>query len=310
MNALLLSAVSGSVMILAAAVFRAIFAKRLHKRTFPVLWGIITLRLIIPVPIGISGLPSAFDLFKLSEPQKITDNITKEPGITSSVPPIPTVSDIPSIPAENHTSVVPVEIPDISNIPDISASVPDDPQNPVSLHTVLTVIWLTGAVLFALYFVITYIRCMKCFSESLPVSGHEYIDKWLSEHKSLRRKITVRSFDGIISPLTYGIFSPVILLPGNYDQLNGDELNIILTHEYVHIKRFDAAFKLVLTAALCVYWFDPFVWLMYILANRDIEFACDEAVLCKLGSDERQTYARTLVRMEELKNGSAPTITS
>lgn len=309
MNIFISTVISGSVMILIAAVFRALFAKRLHKRTFPVLWGIIMLRLLIPVPIGIPVLPSLFDLFTLTEPQKVPDNtvnISKYPGITSSIPaaPVSDIPHIPHIPPEDHTSVISGEIPDIS------AAASADPSNSVSLITVLTVIWIIGAVLFALYFTITYIRCMKCFSESFPVSGHEYTDKWLSEHKLLRRRITVRSFDGIVSPLTYGIFSPVILFPGNYDQLSEDELNIILTHEYVHIKRFDAAFKLVLTAALCVYWFDPFVWLMYILANRDIEFACDEAVLCRLGSGERQLYARTLVRMEELKNGSAPTAAS
>lgn len=287
-------------MILFTAVFRVLFSKKLHKRTFPFLWGIITLRLLIPISIPI--LPSSFDVYRLFGTQKITDKITEKlPESTVSAPPILSVS---SIPIENHTPVNPG-----SELSEVSTSVPVTPSNSVPWLTVLTVIWIIGTALLALYFVIIYVRCMKWFSESLPVSGHEYIDKWLAEHKLLRRKITVRSFDGITSPLTYGIFSPVILLPNNYEQLSEDELNIILTHEYIHIERFDAAFKLVLTAVLCVYWFDPLVWLMYSLANKDIEFACDEAVLCRLGSDEKQKYALTLIRMEELKGSSAPTIT-
>lgn len=302
MNVFISVAISGSVMILFTALFRAIFAKRLHKRTFPVIWGIITLRLLIPVPIPISA-PALFN-----GTQEITDKVTESfPQVI--MPPEPPVSAVTGIPAESH--YVPQDPAEIgSGMSDVSAALPVDPSGSVSLITVLTVIWAAGITLLALYFVITYVRCMKWFSESLPVSSHEYIDKWLSEHKLLCKKITVRSFDRIVSPLTYGILSPVILLPSNYEQLGEDELDIILTHEYIHIKRFDAVFKTVLTAVLCLYWFDPFVWLMYILANRDIELACDDAVLRQFGASGRKLYANTLVRIEELKNGSAPTTTN
>ena len=82
--------------------------------------------------------------------------------------------------------------------------------------------------------------------------------------------------DRISSPLTYGILHPVILLPRQNLSLPQETLDCILTHEYVHIRRFDCLLKLLLTAALCLHWLNPLVWVMYLLANRDIELCCDE----------------------------------
>lgn len=64
--------------------------------------------------------------------------------------------------------------------------------------------------------------------------------------------------------------------------------------------------KLLLIAALCVHWFNPFVWMMYILASRDMELSCDEAVLHLFGEHEKSAYARTLISMEETRSGFTP----
>ena len=66
--------------------------------------------------------------------------------------------------------------------------------------------------------------------------------------------------------------------------------------------RFDAVTRLVLTVALCVHWFSPAVWIMYVLANRDIELSCDEAVIRKFGERTKSAYAMALIRMEEARN--------
>ncbi len=85
-----------------------------------------------------------------------------------------------------------------------------------------------------------------------------------------------------------------------------DALRYVLAHEFVHIRRFDAVTKLLLTAAVCLHWFNPLVWAMYTLANRDIELSCDEAVIRQFGRDTRAAYAMTLIRMEEVNSGFAP----
>lgn len=127
---------------------------------------------------------------------------------------------------------------------------------------------------------------------------------WLEEHKILR-PLSIRVSDRISSPLTYGIFRPVILMPKETDWSDTDILKYVLTHEYVHIRRYDTFFKLLLTLSLCVHWFNPLVWVMYIIANRDIELSCDEKVVRMLGCG-KSSYAMALIRMEEQKIGSQP----
>lgn len=80
----------------------------------------------------------------------------------------------------------------------------------------------------------------------------------------------------------------------------------MLEHEYVHIRRFDAVTKLAVIAALSLHWFNPFVWVLYFLFNRDIELSCDEAVVRRFGEHMKSAYAMTLIHMEEKKSGLSP----
>ena len=57
---------------------------------------------------------------------------------------------------------------------------------------------------------------------------------------------------------------------------------------------------------LCVHWFNPLVWVMYILANRDIELSCDEAVVRLFGENAKTDYAQALISMEETRSGLTP----
>ena len=64
--------------------------------------------------------------------------------------------------------------------------------------------------------------------------------------------------------------------------------------------------KLIATLALCIHWFNPLVWVMYILFNRDIELACDESVVRRLGEKSKSAYALMLIHMEAEKSGILP----
>ena len=73
----------------------------------------------------------------------------------------------------------------------------------------------------------------------------------------------------------------------------------MLTHEFHHIKRFDALWKLLLVFAVCIHWFNPLVWVMFILANRDMELICDEMVINHFGAEKKTAYAYSLIGMAE-----------
>lgn len=183
------------------------------------------------------------------------------------------------------------------------------PDNPASAYEGSFIspwytVWAAGAILLAIIFAVSYIRLKREFSMSLPVKN-EFCEDWLKNH-SISRKIDVRQSDVISAPLSYGILRPVILMASNTDWKNTDQLNYVFAHEYIHIRRFDSAAKLILILALCLHWFNPMVWVMYILANRDMELACDEAVVRLFGEDTRSSYALALISMEEKQSGFNP----
>ena len=186
-----------------------------------------------------------------------------------------------------------------------AASMPDSITNAVSTWTV---VWAAGVLVCAVFFSLAYWKCRKEFQTSIPV-GNDFTENWLSVHQQGRR-ISIRQSGRFSAPLTYGVLHPVILMPTSTKWENTDSLEYVLAHEYVHIRRFDSIRKLVLIVVLCVHWFNPLVWVMYILANRDIELLCDEAVVRFFGENTKAAYARALISMEETRSGLTPLCSS
>ena len=186
-----------------------------------------------------------------------------------------------------------------------AASMPDSITNAVSTWTV---VWAAGVLVCAVFFSLAYWKCRKEFQTSIPV-GNDFTENWLSVHQQGRR-ISIRQSGRFSAPLTYGVLHPVILMPTSTKWENTDSLEYVLAHEYVHIRRFDSIRKLVLIVVLCVHWFNPLVWVMYVLANRDIELSCDEAVVRLFGESAKMAYARALISMEETRSGLTPLCSS
>lgn len=100
--------------------------------------------------------------------------------------------------------------------------------------------------------------------------------------------------DKIPSAFVLGIFNPKIYLP---TFVGDSERSYILAHEQHHIRRMDHIFKLVAYCVLMLHWFNPLVWLAYILFCKDMEMSCDEAVIKKLGPEIRADYAASLLNL-------------
>ena len=98
--------------------------------------------------------------------------------------------------------------------------------------------------------------------------------------------------EAVTSPFVLGFIRPRIYLPFT---LAEKDLDAVVAHEKAHIARGDVLWKLLGYLFLCVYWFNPFVWLAYILFCRDIEFACDERVIGQLAIEERAAYSEALL---------------
>ena len=272
--------VAGGVLILFIVVIRAVAIHRLPKTTFFVLWLIAALRLLLPLSIPLpGGLPVNVASISDAVQDFAAQNFVQgnEEGSSSTQAPPSFAPDVE--PGEQFQATA----QEIERVPGF------------------VVVWLAGSLLLAAYFTISYLRSLQKFRMSLP-DNTPYVQRWLSEHR-ITRPLEVRSSDLISSPLTYGILRPVILLPKKFDRSDETALQYVLAHEYIHIRRFDAITKILFAATLCVHWFNPLVWVMYVLANRDVELSCDGCVLRMLGEKEKSAYARALIRMEERKSG-------
>ena len=261
--------VSGGMLILAIVLIRALLINRLPKRTFLALWGIVLMRLLIPFSI-----PSIFGVFSLMNAQA--------------------PMQAPLVQATNPLPIVPM----VQGLTRTAA------QAVLEAGSMGRIVWLVGAMLCAAFFIGAYWRFRWTVKTALPIRRDE-MDQWLKAHP-LKRPIVILQTKRIAAPLTYGVFRPVILMPQNTDWSNTQQLNYVLSHEYVHITRYDTALKLILTLALCLHWFNPMVWVMYILFNRDMELSCDECVLRQFGEPSKSAYARTLIGMEETKSNLTP----
>lgn len=273
---------SGAVMILAVFVIRAGLIHRLPKKLFILLWEAALLRLLLPFSV-----PSPLSVYTLACGRLSGGNAAK--------PLSPALYLIP------QTTVVQTDA-DAVGAQILQSGIPEGAAH--GEVSVYFLIWLLGTLVCAAFFAVSYLRCYREFRTSLPLHC-EAAAGWLKKHP-LRREVRLRQSDRVSTPLTYGILRPVILLPAGTDWENERQMEYILLHEHIHIRHFDAVKKMVMVSALCVHWFNPFVWMMYLLFNRDMELACDEGVVRHSGAQSRRAYADTLIRMEEKRSMALP----
>lgn len=147
--------------------------------------------------------------------------------------------------------------------------------NPLQiLIPVFSIIWITGMCVLALYTVISYWRLQRKVVEAVI----------------LRENIF--QSENVGSPFVLGIIKPRIYLPYNMDN---QDLEHVVAHEQAHIRRRDHWWKPLGFLLLMIHWFNPLMWVAYILLCRDIELACDEKVIKEMGNEQRADYTQALV---------------
>lgn len=162
--------------------------------------------------------------------------------------------------------------------PIISASFTPHPgasANPLQIWIPLAaVIWCVGMALMILYTTISYWRLRRSVDTAVRLNGNIY------------------QSENVGSPFVLGILKSRIYLPYSMD---GKNLEHVVAHELAHIRRKDHWWKPLGFLLLTVYWFNPLMWMAYILLCRDIELACDEKVIAELGNEQRADYTQALV---------------
>ncbi len=165
-------------------------------------------------------------------------------------------------------------------------------------------VWASGAALCAAGFLAVYLRARGRLQDCAPVEN-PFVSAWLIDHRLRLRRLRVVASSDVVAPLARGIVRPAIVVPNSFDWSDGERARCVLAHELAHIRRFDVAAKLLFVAAVCAHWFNPLAWVTLVLANRDIEFACDGEAVRSLGVQSRAGYAHALLDMEEARGALA-----
>lgn len=138
------------------------------------------------------------------------------------------------------------------------------------------VIWLVGIASLVLYSIITTIKLSKRLRLSTHVSDNIY------------------KADHITTPFVFGLIRPKIYLPANLSQ---NEKSYIIKHEQTHIERYDHIIKFMAFIVVSIHWFNPIVWLAFILMSKDMELSCDEKVIKELGNEIKKDYSNSLLSL-------------
>lgn len=255
--------VSGAVLIAAIIGLRALTMGKIPKKFYGLLWVLTLIRLLVPFK-----LPSALSVYNLFAPSSQSANAS-------------------------------VIIPKYAKVA-LDTNVAAQNVEPTVSFDWTLIIWAVVAVALLVYFITTYVKCLSRFRTATP-TDIKYAENYVKK-SGFRRNVQVRESGAVSSPLTYGIIRPIIILPKNMDYSDTRRVDCILEHELAHIRNFDPLIKLLLTAALCLHWFNPLVWIMYALFNRDMELICDERAINGLGEEFKKEYAFTLITMEEQRS--------
>jgi len=137
-------------------------------------------------------------------------------------------------------------------------------------------VWIAGIAAMLLHSAVSYVRLRRKLQIAVPLRENIYMA------------------DDIQSPFVIGFIRPKIYLPCGLDE---KEQEYIILHEQHHIRRFDHICKALAFLALCIHWFNPLVWLAFVLAGRDMEMSCDEAVVRKMGGGIRAEYSASLLTL-------------
>lgn len=227
------------------------------------LWGVVLIRLLCPVSIE-SGL-SLFGLFETP-----TVDMTEHSSAVEYIP-----SNIV------HTEYPEVVLP----VPGIGEAITEGlPQGEEQLRAdplegpifIATYVWWGGILIMAVYGIVTWLQLRRRLVTASPLRDNIYLA------------------DEIESPFVMGLIRPKIYLPSAMEER---EQSYIILHEQHHIRRLDHIVKALAFAALCIHWFNPLVWVAFILSGKDMEMSCDEAVVRKLGTQIRADYTASLLSL-------------
>lgn len=247
-----------SALILAVLLVRAIFKNRVPKRMVYTLWLVVLVKLCLPgTLVSLPVLPAEEAAAPVQRVELPAQPLpAQQPAQAVTQPQTPVQQ--PVSPAQGATEA---------------------PAKPLTAMQIFQIVWAGGSALLGLWLFGTWLVFMVQLHKSR---------RFLGRHG--RTRIYISST--VKSPCLAGLVPAVYLTE---DVLQTDSTELILRHELTHLRHLDFLWSLCRTAAVIVYWWNPFIWLAAICSKRDAELACDEAVAAGLSDAQRLVYARAIL---------------
>ncbi len=269
--------ITASYLIVAVIVLRLVLTKA-PKWIRGILWGLVGMRLLVPF-----SFESMFSLLPGKSPI-FTENV--QGGTTGTDVGVSSMLDFSTSAgaAPQSTDVVGTLAPMEEAVQTASISWTD----------ILAVVWLVGMIVMFAYCIVSYIRLKRRMADAVIYSGDLCADgcKERSSEKHGKKYLIYQS-EKVASPFVLGFFKPGIYVPF---QMTDQDMECVIAHEKAHIARKDHWIKPIAFLLLSFYWFNPLVWVAYILLCRDIELACDEKVIKEMGIEHKKNYSEALLK--------------
>ena len=275
--------ITAGMLVIAIVLLRSVALNRLPKLVFLTLWGVVLLRLFVPFAI-----PLQFGLYSAA---------------AESISTILPIDTTPPIRGNEFSAGDMARWAE--SVPATQNQANETMQVQATRIPFLVILWLAVMLAMLTFFAVIYIKNRRKLRFAMLIQDNPFVHEWLTEHKLLR-PLAVMQSDAITTPIAVGLFKPRIILPKCMDRNDTQLLRHVLMHEYCHIRRFDVVWKSLFILALCIHWFNPLVWIMFVLANRDLELSCDETVMHHFGIETKAAYAHSLIHMAEEQNKFVP----
>ncbi len=183
---------------------------------------------------------------------------------------------------------------------DSAGAIAQEPSR-ISWWAVAQLVWVVGLVLCLTPVAATLWRLRSLRRTSLPWAERSPSMQALAEECGLRRRVEVLRHEQVSSPITFGVWRPVILMPTHAATWSDADLKRALVHEIEHVRRADWMVHLTARVASSAYWFHPLAWIAWRQLVLEAERACDDAVVAR---DERTDYAEQLVTLAQSLTGT------
>ena len=281
---LIQTGLTASAAALVLLLLRRVMKKRYPARAVCIVWAILAIRLLIPVQLTLPDAP-----LQVTPRTTYLSNVMLDAAAIEQAE-LPVYEQAGAVTTQHWVTNGEVQaLREAAGGPG-AFSVFD-------LGQVLCVLWIIGAVAFAVWQWHSYRSFVCVLKNSSHPAGRDTLRRVFEEQKqslSIRRDIPLRVTPAADCPLLAGFIKPALYLPD--EALSAGEAGFIFRHELTHYKRGDLWLKLLLTAARSVHWFNPLVHLLARFAQEDIELACDDAVVRGMDVDDRRAYGETILR--------------